>query len=223
MPVVIPTVTKEALNTALALESTGVVIVENVVQEAATTAVSVSVSTIGDAVAPVLTDLSAAVSAKVAEDTGISVTDLVVVEAEVVVAAPVAAAPVAAPVAAATDAPVAAPVAAATDAPVTDAELFDAIAGSGGAASRLPPQKCVDEERVIADGIIVLIIILVLGLLACLVCGVWGLGFVLARRKNKVDPSRRYSPTRGHAEKKQDWNDNLVSLFNDEDDSDEFM
>ena len=187
MPVVIPTVTKEALNTALALESTGVaiVIVENVVQEAATTAVSVSVSTIGDAVAPVLTDLSAAVSAKVAEDTGISVTDLVVVEAEVVVAAPVAAAPVAAPVAAATDAPVAAPVAAATDAPVTDAELFDAIAGSGGAASRLPPQKCVDEERVIADGIIVLIIILVLGLLACLVCGVWGLVFVLARRKNK--------------------------------------
>ena len=85
VPVVIPTVTKETLNTALALESTGVVIGEDVVQEAATTAVSVSVSTIGDAVAPVLADLSAAVSAKVAADTGINATDLVVVKVEVVV------------------------------------------------------------------------------------------------------------------------------------------
>ena len=92
----IPTVTKDTLNTALA--NTGVVIEEDVVQEDPITAVSVSVTTTGDAAAPVLADLSAAVSAKVAADTGISATDLVVVEAEVVVeattAAPVAAAPV---------------------------------------------------------------------------------------------------------------------------------
>ena len=100
MTVVIPTVTKDTLNTALA--STDVVIEVEVVQEAPTTAVSVSVATTGDAVAPVLADLSAAVKAQVAADTGINAEDLVVVEAEVVVeattAAPVAASsPVTAP------------------------------------------------------------------------------------------------------------------------------
>ena len=95
----IPTVTKESLNTAL--ESSDVVIEEDVVQEAATTAVSISVSTTGDAVAPVLTVLSATVKAEVAADTGIDAANLVVVESEVVVeATTVKAAPTAAPVAA---------------------------------------------------------------------------------------------------------------------------
>ena len=124
MTVVIPTVTKDTLNTALA--STDVVIEVEVVQEAPTTAVSVSVTTTGDAVAPVLADLSAAVKAQVAADTGINAEDLVVVEAEVVAeattAAPVAAAPVAA-----------------TPAP---AEVVDDVADEvvdAGAASIRPP------------------------------------------------------------------------------------
>ena len=104
MPVAIPALTKATLNTAL--ESASIVIAEDVVQAAATTAVAVSVfSAAGDTAATVLADLSAAVKAEVVAKTGISADDLVVVKAEVVVgeepaaptAAPVAAAPAAAP------------------------------------------------------------------------------------------------------------------------------